>query len=151
MLTADTFPVYDVSTGNIQPKPEPHMKMTSVFASATACVLLASCSYVAEKTAPEKHAATTRAAAALKADELFWDTLHNGAYEQIPQALEAQTAAYLADPTDAVSAAHVGWLHIWRLSERARLSSIPATLTDDAILSRRYFQEAAALNPTDAR
>jgi len=50
-----------------------------------------------------------------------------------------------------VSAAHVGWLHIWRLSERARLSSIPATLTDDAMLSRRYFQEAVALDPTDAR
>jgi len=127
------------------------MKMTSVFASVAACVMLVGCSYVAEKTAPQKQAATTRTAAALKADELFWATLHNGAYEQIQPALEAQTAAYLADPTDAVSAAHVGWLHIWKLSERARLSSIPATLTDDAMLSRRYFQEAVALDPTDAR
>jgi uncharacterized protein YceK len=127
------------------------MKMTTVFASVAACVMSVGCSYVAEKTAPQKQAATTRMAAALKADELFWATLHNGAYEQIPPALEAQTAAYLANPTDAVSAAHVGWLHIWRLSERARLSSIPATLTDDAMLSRRYFQEAVALDPTDAR
>ena len=125
--------------------------MTSVFASTTACVMLASCSYVAEKTAPQNHAAATRTAAALKADELFWATLHGGAYEQIPQALEAETAAYLADTTDAVSAAHVGWLHIWRLSERARLGSIPATLTDDVILTRRYFQEGVALDPTDAR
>jgi hypothetical protein len=127
------------------------MKMTTVFASVAACVMSVGCSYVAEKTAPQKQAATIRTAAALKADELFWATLHNGAYEQIPPALEAQTAAYLANPTDAVSAAHVGWLHIWRLSERARLSSIPATLTDDAMLSRRYFQEAVALDPTDAR
>jgi hypothetical protein len=82
---------------------------------------------------------------------LFWANLHGGEYERIPHALEAQTAAYLADPTDAVSAAHVGWLHIWKLSERARLSSIPATLTDDAIVSRRYFQEAVALNSEDAR
>jgi hypothetical protein len=127
------------------------MKMNSVFASLVTCVMLASCSYVAEKSAPKKRAATTRTAAALKADELFWATLHSGEYEKIPQALEAQTAAYLADPTDAVSAAHVGWLHIWKLSERARLSSIPATLTDDAIVSRRYFQEAVALNSEDAR
>jgi len=127
------------------------MKMTSVFASTAACVILAGCSYVAEKTAPQKHAAATRTAAALKADELFWATLHGGAYQQIPQALEAETAAYLADPTDTVSAAHVGWLHIWRLSERTRLDSISATLTDDVILSRRYFQEAVALDPTDAR
>ena len=82
---------------------------------------------------------------------MFWANLHGGEYERIPHALEAQTAAYLADPTDAVSAAHVGWLHIWKLSERARLSSIPATLTDDAIVSRRYFQEAVALNSEDAR
>ena len=127
------------------------MKMHSVFASIATCVMLASCSYVAEKTAPKKQAAATRTAAALKADEMFWATLHGGAYEQIPPALEAQTAAYLANPTDAVSAAHVGWLHIWRVSERARLSAIPATLTDDAVVSRRYFQEAVALDPTEAR
>jgi hypothetical protein len=127
------------------------MKMNSVFASVATCVMLTGCSYVAEKSAPKKQAAITRTAAALKADELFWATLHGGEYEKIPQALEAQTAAYLADPTDAVSAAHVGWLHIWKLSERARLSSIPATLTDDAIVSRRYFQEAVALNSEDAR
>jgi hypothetical protein len=114
-------------------------------------MIVAACGYVAEKTAPEKHASTTRTPASLAADELFWATLHGGAYKRIPEALEAQTGAYLMDPRDAVSAAHVGWLHIWRLSERARLSSIPATLTDDASLSRRYFQEAVALNPTDAR
>jgi uncharacterized protein YceK len=89
------------------------MKMHSVFALIVTCMMLASCSYVAEKTAPRKQAATTRTAAALKADESFWATLHGSAYEQIPQALEAQTAAYLANPTDAVSAAHVGWFHIW--------------------------------------
>lgn len=127
------------------------MQMKAVLAVIATCVMLASCSYLAERTAPEKHAATTRTDGALKADELFWATFHSGAYEQIPPALEAETAAYLANPADAVTAAHVGWLHIWRLSERRRLTSVPATVTDDATLSRRYFQEAVALNPTDAR
>jgi uncharacterized protein YceK len=120
-------------------------------ASMAACLMLAGCARVAEWTAPKKHASTTRTDAALSADQLFWSTLHGAAYEQIPRALEAETAAYLANPTDAVSAAHVGWLHIWRVSERARLDAIPATITDDAVLSRRYFEEAVALNPADAR
>lgn len=99
--------------------------------------------------APEKRASTARTAAA--ADTLFWSTLHQGRYDEIAPALEAQTAAYLANPGDAVSASHIGWLHIWRLAERHRLIPVPATITDDAVLARRYFQEAVALNPGDAR
>jgi hypothetical protein len=118
------------------------------------CVLslgLQSCGYIAEHTAPKKEPATTRTAAALEADKLFWATLHSGEYEQIQPAVEAETAAYLGEPRDAVSAAHVAWLHIWRLSERARLAVTPASTTDDAFVARRYFQEAVALNPREAR
>jgi hypothetical protein len=127
------------------------MTMKPLLAVVASCLVLASCAYIAERTAHKKQATTTRSAAAVKADELFWATLHGGEYEQIPPVLEAQTAAYLANPADAVSAAHVGWLHIWRLSERQRLALVPATITDDATLARRYFQEAVALNPDDAR
>jgi hypothetical protein len=112
---------------------------------------LTSCGYVAEHTAPKKQAAASRTPLALSADELFWSTLHGADYAHIASALEAQTAAYLSAPNDAVSSAHVGWLHIWRLSERQRLSSLPATITDDATLSRKYFEEAVALVPKDAR
>jgi hypothetical protein len=54
-------------------------------------------------------------------------------------------------PDDALSAAHVGWLHIWRLAESGRQSELQPTITDDATLARRYFQEAVALDPSDAR
>jgi tetratricopeptide (TPR) repeat protein len=101
--------------------------------------------------APQKQAAQTRSAAALEADELFWQTFHGGDYEKIPQALEALTAAYLETPTDGVTAGHIAWLHNWRSAERVRLETVPATITDDILLARRYFQEAAALNPADAR
>lgn len=60
-------------------------------------------------------------------------------------------AAYLADPNDAVTAAHIGWMHIWRPSESTRLDRVPPTITDDAVLARRYFQEAASMDPHDAR
>ena len=99
----------------------------------------------------EKQPAASRTEAALKADTLFWETLHNGEYDRIPQALDALTAVYLDNPNDAITAAHVGWLHIWRLSERSRLSSVPPTVTDDAVMARKYFQEAVTLNPSDGR
>lgn len=98
-----------------------------------------------------KHASATRSPQALQADGLFWRTLHDGDYAHIDAALQATTAAYLADPGDALTAAHVGWLHIWRLAESGRLERRSPTITDDAILARRYFEEAVALQPDDAR
>lgn len=101
--------------------------------------------------APQKRAAKSRSQSAKQADELFWQTFHQGEYDKIQPALEALTAAYLKTPEDAVTAAHIAWLHNWRSAERARMSSVPATITDDIQLARRYFQEAVALNPADAR
>lgn len=101
--------------------------------------------------APAKTAATERSARALQADSLFWRVFHGGAYDRLPQALEAVTAAYLADPRDATTASHAGWLHIWRSSEASRLDAKPATITDDIRLARKYFEESVALDPHDAR
>lgn len=127
------------------------MRYSAVVGSALACLSLAGCAWVGVATAPKKIASTERSQQAKAADDLFWTTLHGGAYENIPSALQAETAAYLANPNDHLSAAHTGWLHIWRLSERGRLDQVPPTITDDARLSRKYFEEAVALNPSDAR
>ena len=101
--------------------------------------------------APAKKATSTRSAAAIEADSLFWRTFHGGRYDEIPRALEALTAAYLATPTDAVTAAHIAWMHNWRIAERARLPEVPATITDETIVARRYFDEAVRLDPSDPR
>jgi hypothetical protein len=122
-----------------------------LLAIALGAVVLTNTQRIAVWSAPQKHAAKSRSEAAQKADELFWQTFHQGEYEKIPQALEVLTAAYLATPTDAVTAAHIAWLHNWRSAERARMDSVPATITDDILLARRYFQEAVTLNPADAR
>ena len=106
---------------------------------------------IAVAVAPKKVAAQSRSEAARQADELFWQTLHGGRYDGIQPALELLTAAYLETPDDAVTAAHAAWLHVWRVSERKRLASIPATITDDIRVSRRYFQEAVELNSSEAR
>lgn len=101
--------------------------------------------------APKKTPATERSTRALEADSLFWRVFHGGAYDEIPQALEAITAAYLETPGDATTASHAGWLHIWRSSEASRLQARSATITDDIRLARKYFEESVALDPGDAR
>lgn len=122
--------------------------LAAAFAALNA---LAGCSFLAVQTAPAKAPATTRTDLARQADALFWATLHGGRYDDIGRAIEVQTAAYLENPNDAVTAARAGWLHIWRLSESARLATLPATITNDATLSRKYFEEAARLAPNEAR
>lgn len=106
---------------------------------------------IAVLAAPDKQAATTRSAAAIEADEHFWDVFHGGQYDEIPRALEVLTAAYLDTPNDAVTAAHIGWLHNWRVAEWRRLPGRSATITDDIVLARRYFEESHQLDPSDAR
>ncbi len=107
--------------------------------------------HIAVMAAPKKEAAVSRSEAAVRADEFFWNTFHGGNYEGIQGALEALTSAYLRTPNDAKTAAHIAWLHNWRIAERARMEFSPATITDDTMLARRYFQEAVKLDPSDAR
>jgi len=88
---------------------------------------------------------------AVTADTLFWRTLHAGAYDQIPRVMTLLKAAYLQNPRDAQTTAHVGFLHAWAGAERVRLAEVPPTITDQLILARTFFARAAALDPTDAR
>ncbi|PRC91844.1 hypothetical protein [Solimicrobium silvestre] len=99
----------------------------------------------------EKIPAASRSNAALAADQNFWDVFHNAKYDEIQPVLEQMTGAYLRDPTDPVTASHIGWLHIWRISERERMAMVTPSITDDAVLARKYFQEASSINPSDAR
>jgi hypothetical protein len=119
--------------------------------AAALATALGGCAYVAEATAPAKSARSARTEAAERADALFWKTFHDGDYDGIPKALDAVKGAYLQGPDDAVSAAHVGFLHVWRIAERARLSAIAPSITDDSSLARRYFSEALSLQPSEAR
>jgi len=114
-------------------------------------VFLVACSHIAVKSAPAKKETATRSEMALEADKIFWQIFHNGEYEKIPSTLELVKAAYLDNPNDSITSAHVGWLHIWRLAERARSNKVQASITDDLTMARKYFQEAVNMNPSDAR
>lgn len=95
--------------------------------------------------------APARSPSSLQADALFWQTLHAGDYAHIQPALEAETGAHLRAPGDGTTTAHVGFLHIWRISERARQVRPAPSITDDALLARNYFERALAQSPDDAR
>jgi hypothetical protein len=85
------------------------------------------------------------------ANQKFWENFHAGRYEAIPETLDLLTAAYLENPNDAETAAHIGFLHTWRISESARQEKAPPTITDDVILAHKYFAEAVQLAPKDTR
>src|SRR6185369_7714186 len=129
------------------------MRSRAILGAGVAMLVLAGgCGSLAVWSAPEKTKSATRTPAAERADALFWRTLHGGAYDQIPQSLTALKAAYLADPNDSITAAHVGFMHIWRLAERARMAcGAGPEITDAAVLARQYFEEAVRLDPREAR
>ena len=111
------------------------LRGTLLGAALMIVVAAAGCGRLAVWSAPAETPTATRTAAAVEADKLFWKTLHAGEYDRIPDALTALKAAYLENPRDAVTAAHVGWLHIWRLGERARQPALRPDITDDAVLA----------------
>src|SRR5436190_5475515 len=101
--------------------------------------------------AAEKTAAAESSDRSKLANDRFWDALHGGRYEELPGVIEALTAAYLENPRDATTAAHIAFSHVWFASERSRLDRVPATMTEHIVLARRYFAEAVRLAPTDER
>lgn len=128
------------------------MKPPIFFGALIAAALtLAGCSLVAISAVPRKVETAARSSQAQAADEVFWQTLHSGDYDGIPHAQKLLMSAYLADPNDSKTAAHIGFLHVWRLSERARIAEPSPTIVDHAALGRRFLEEAVALDAADAR
>ncbi len=129
----------------------PVFAFASLLCAIACAATLAGCATIAVATAPNKVAARDESPASKAADAEFWETLHRGRYDRIGDALNGLEAAYLEHPTDARNAAHIGFLHIWRIAESARQEQLAATITDDMLLSRRYFEEAVKLDPKDSR
>jgi hypothetical protein len=115
------------------------------------CLSLTACEEFAVLTTPKKQAIPSTSQFASQVQTKFWNTLHKGRYQDIPQANELLMAAYLQNPNDPVIAAHLGFLHIWIITERYREENIPATITNEILLAKNYFADAVLLDPNDAR
>lgn len=115
------------------------------------CLSLAACERFGLLTTPKKYPRTVQSALSVQAENTFWDILHRGDYNNIPNVIKLLTAAYLENPNDPKLAAHLGFTHIWKITERARDKSNPPTIVDEIILARKYFNDAVELDPRDAR
>jgi hypothetical protein len=111
----------------------------------------AGCAWVVIHSAPEKTAVASNSRLATRAKAYFWDALHGALYEELPAVTEALTEAYLEQPADPEIALLLAHAHLWKVSERSRLATQDATITDELILADRYFSEAMRLRPDDRR
>lgn len=137
-------------TGSSWKKQERRMRYPTVIISLCFFMLIG-CEKIALLTTPKKKPVASHSALAKKAEDNFWQVLHQGQYTQIPYATKLLTAAYLKNPNDPEIAAHIGFLHIWKITERSREKTIEPTIVDEIILSKKYFADAVELNPADAR
>jgi hypothetical protein len=118
-----------------------------VLAFATLCLCLTGVDCAVAATGPTM--APTESSQT--ADERFWSVLHGADYAAYPQALAAVEAALAESPEDPLQNAHLGWLHIWHLSEAASFGASPQEMSADLEFATRYFGHATELDPTEAR
>lgn len=114
-------------------------------------IFLSACENIALLFTPKKKSMTANSALATQAQNHFWTTLHQHKLNEIDNTNRLLMAAYLENPNDPKLAAHIGFLHIWQLTERNQLPIIYPTIVDQIILSKKYFADAVELDPSDAR
>lgn len=111
----------------------------------------AGCDSLAIRFAPEKTADLKATALSQQAKDLFWETLHGGQYDGLPEVRRLLTAAYLENPSHPEIGLLLAHAHLWTIAERARLAEVPPGITDHAILAEQYFTKAHRLHPQDQR
>jgi hypothetical protein len=113
----------------------------------TLLVLLTGCEQIAIHTTPQKKPKISQSQLAIQAQKLFWTILHQGRYGDISTADSLLTAAYLENPNDPTLAAHIGFLHIWKITEHQRAKKADPLIVNEIILANNYFKEALQLDP----
>ena len=58
-------------------------------------------------------------------------------------------AAYLKNPNDPKLAAHLGFIHIWKITEKTRLKGKSPLIPNQIVLSKKYFADALKFDPTN--
>jgi hypothetical protein len=117
----------------------------SVLAFLTACSTI-----VPLFIAPKEYSATETPNAEA-ANKYFWDNYHQGNYDSIPKIVEKLNFALQENPNDLKITVHLGFVHIWALSERQRIKTANPSTIEHIFLSKRYFEEAYLMNPHDPR
>ena len=88
--------------------------LTSMRNTVLLCLLilgLSGCEFFALSFAPGKEPLADNSDLANQASKVFWETLHQGDYNNISKPMTLLKAAYLQNPYDAKIAARIGFLH----------------------------------------
>lgn len=112
-----------------------------------AVLMLTACEQIAVLSTPHKTAMASKSIASEKAEQYFWDVLHQGRYNDIAKVEYRLMAAYLNNPNDPKLAAHIGFLNLWKIAEHQRLLGQDPRITNHIILAKHYFADAQALEP----
>lgn len=110
-----------------------------------------SCSSIAVSLAKKKKPEFVKTPASQNANKFFWDAFHQGKYNEIDKIIDVLNMSLQENPNDLITTTHLGFVHVWALSERQRLSEPDAQITDHIILSKRYFTESFKMNSNDLR
>jgi hypothetical protein len=109
------------------------------------CASLSGCAFIAESMTPQKEVTPSSERHTL--EEAFWKVFKRGDYEHLDPLLNRLKLDYLKNPKDPLIASKIGFLHAWRVTERARRQHPKPDLTDDLTLAARYFEAAHLLEP----
>lgn len=126
------------------------MQLTKILSLSFILSLLVACEQVAVFSTPHKRAIDSKTALATKAQNYFWSTLHHGRYQDLAKADYLLMAAYLQTPNDPKLAAHLGFIHLWKITERQRNLNESPKITNEIILAKKYFSDAVELDPKNA-
>jgi tetratricopeptide (TPR) repeat protein len=126
------------------------MKKTSILLLLFVAI---GCSVTVKTINKSKNAYTTKKHSGLSsyANQYFWKNFHEGNYTKIDSILYYLSAAYNENPNDLETVTHLGFTHMWALSERQKLDVIPPTIIDHGTLALKYYGESYKLNPNDPR
>lgn len=111
---------------------------------------LLGCERIALLTTSTKKPIKSISKLATDAENYFWKTLHEGRYQDISKADTLLMEAYLQNTNDPTLAAHLGFLHIWKITERQREAKPNSLIPNEIILSTHYFTAANLLEPKNA-
>jgi uncharacterized membrane protein len=84
-------------------------------------------------------------------NQYFWQQFHEGNIENVDSIIRKLEAQYQKDSTNLITNAHLGFAHIWALSEWQRIPNVNEKVTDHAYFSYKHFTKAYKLNPNDKR
>lgn len=125
------------------------MKTLSISLLITLLLSLTACERIALLGTPAKKSEISTSVLAKNAKHQFWHSLHAGHYNDIPQLAMMLTAAYLQNPNDPQLAALLGFVHIWKITERQRIANQSPLITDEIILAKKFYSDALQLAPNN--